>query len=829
MKKRSLALLGIAALATLSLASCKDNKKPGTTTTGGDTPKPTDTGSGETGSSQAATGTDAYYTAGDNSSGVCKWAPMSFADAKKKYVDKNGDPIGGQIDAWIVYSKSYGTTYNNVLGDKSTTNPIDHQTYTEGDTLPAWKAFAEKLGLTKITQGAAYGADDANNYTNFQGAKKDSTTGLYADRNGQIVDVFYNTTANLNELGDNGEVLDLTPYLNKMPAFSKFLEDNPEVRQELDHNGKIFYTPYMDGYQAIERNFVMDTTQVAKLLDEDLPTGTGALVAGASAAADSKGLKGAPSAEPFMGKDGKNYDQALKIKIVNPKDTTKTAEVTVKQTDNIITLQNAALAKTDGSTTGKTLIDQFKKYAKEAYGDIIDNYYDGKISKMFTSVGACYNADDLVALLRIFKANPDVLYGSKDVYDEVVPVFPRGQANNRVENILNFGATLYGVQGRGSEYDHLFFGADGTIHDFDTAQASYDMLDKLHNLYSEGLIQANFWAGSAGTAGIDKFFKHSLDESTFGLLEYDYTATQSAANDLANGIGTASTSRKTSKSGFDFSTISVTGVNCILSPLTYVSTDSFTYAQNLDDRTGKTIARYYEENRAVKNTSWSIPSKSDNINSAIALMDFMFTKEGWEIQNFGPSTYWDYATILGEANTPKLKQTLLDHFAQCSLDFWNYCRGFLGTTQGIGHYRPSTLDFQATNANAQDSYSALTFAANLGVQMTSRAIAKKEDISWHASMPMAVFSKMNAEVAKTYAGVTTFWSQAGKATKDGSMVGWVKVVADGKDTTDNVLTGVEGKDYKYSDILAERVTKNTTYLAEMGKKMNIAAPETKKA
>ena len=827
MKKRSLALLGIAALATLSLASCKDNKKPGTTTTGGDTPKPTDTGSGETGSSQAAKGTDAYYTAGDNSSGVCKWAPMSFADAKAKYVDKDGKPIGGAINAWIVYSKSYGTTYNNVLGDKSKTNPIDGHTYTEGDTLPAWKAFADTLGLTGITQGAAYGADDANNYTNFQQKKKDSTTGLYEDRNGDIVDVFYNTTANLNELGDNGEVLDLTSYLNKMPAFSKFLEDNPEVRQELDHNGKIFYTPYMDGYQAIERNFVMDTTQVAKLLDEDLPTGTGALVAGASAAADSKGLKGAPSAEPFMGKDGKNYDQALKIKIVNPKDTTKTAEVTVKQTDNIITLQNAALAKTDGSTTGKTLIDQFKAYAKAAYGDIIDTKYDGKISKMFTSVGACYNADDLVALLRLFKANPDVLFGSAEAYDEVVPVFPRGQADNRVENILNFGATLYGVQGRGSEYDHLFFGADGKIHDFDTAQASYDMLDKLHALYSEGLIQANFWSGDKGTAGLDTFFKRSLDNSTFGLLEYDYTATQAAANDIKDGVGTKSESRKKAACGFDFSKTQVQGVAPILSPLTYVSTESFTYAQNLDDKTGKTLTRYYEENRSVKNTSWAIPAASDNKDDAIKLMDYMFSEEGWRIQNFGPEGYWDLGTVLGEENTPVIKQSVLNHFAGTGLDFWNYCRGFLGTTQGIGHYRPTTLDYQACNFYARDGYTKLTLAADLGVQMNSRAVGDKSEITWHASMPMAVFSLMSEEVSNKYLGVTTFWAQKGKASADGTKTGWVKIVADGSDTTENVLSGVGGKEYKYSDVLDQRVTKNTTYLNTMGKKMGLEAPESK--
>ena len=800
MKKKTLALFGAVAFAGVALASCSKAKNP-------DDPSGDDT----EGRVHVA---DAYYSGSDNSSGEVTWAPKTLSEVQSAY------QTSGSINAWITYSKTYGTTFNDVIADTYRTNPIDNVTYSAGNTLPAWKEFATKLGFTAITQGSAYGStlDDTVNYNNFVAAKN-AQSGQYIDKNGDVTDIFYNTTSNLNKLGDANELVDLTTYLNqqKMPAFAKFLEDNPEIRTEITHNGKIFYTPYLDGYQAIERNFMMDTTQVEKLLDTALPTGTGLLAAGKDGA--EKGLKSEPKAEQFIGEDGYNYDKDMQIAIVNPS-TSQKVTVTVHKTDNILKLQNEALKN---GTTGGDLIAQFKTYAQAAYGDIINTYYGGKISKMFTSAGACYNADDLVALLRIFKANPDVLYGSADVYDEVVPVFPRGQANNRVENILNFGATLYGVQGRGSEYDHLFFGADGKIHDFDTQQSSYDMLDKLHALYEEGLIQANFWAGSGGSDGINNFFiKKNANKSTFGLMEYDYIATQAAANDLKDGVGTAPSSRKTSASGFDFSEIQVRGVAAVLSPLTYVSTEQYSYDQKLDNNTGKTLCRYYEENRAVKNTSWSIPKTSDNIETAIALMDFMFTKEGWEIQNFGPQGYWTYVTVLGEANTPVLNQAILNHFSSTGIDFWNYCRGFLGTTQGIGHYRPTTLDYQATNYYAREGYANLTLAAKLGVQMTSRSVGNAADITWHTSMPMAVFSTMSTEIANTYAGVSTFWAQGNKATKDGSQNGWVAIVANGSSYASTVVSA-NNVDYQYKDIMGDqRTVKNTSYLNSMASSMGNA-------
>ena len=767
MKKKTLALLGAAALVGVALASCSEKKK---------------TDDGE------------------------KWE------------------VGGELDLWHVYNKSYGTTYNGVITNGKTTNPIDKLKYTSGDQLPAWKEFTKKLGLSRINQAGNYGESDADNLKSFNGAKE--SDGVYRDKNSNVTDLFYNTTANLNQLGDDGQLLDLTKYIDggKMPYFKAYLDANPAIKAEITHNDKIFYTPYLDGYQQVERNYMMDVAQVAKLLDDDLPTGTGQLAAGSTAPADSKGLKGAPQVAPFIDANYNYPDATTSIDIINPANGEKVT-VTVNQTTNILKQQNELLA---AGTTGGALINQFKAYADAAYGNIITTYYGGDYSKIFTSVGACYNADDLVALLRIFKANPDVLYGDATKYDAVVPVFPRGLKDNRVELILNFACTLYGVQGRGSEYDHLFFGADGKIHDFETQQSSYDLLDKLHALYSEQLIEQNFWVGSkdAETASLDKYFKKiTADTSTFGLMEYDYIATQSSANDFYKGVGTKSETRQTNKvSGYDFSDDEITTVNAILSPLTYVATDSYDWAQPLDNNTGKTIQRYYEENRSVKNTSWAIPKGSDNIPSAIALMDYMFSDEGWSIQNFGPEGYWDKGTVLGEENTPIIKETVLNHFAETGLDFWNYCRGFIGTTHGIGHYRPSTLDFQATNYYARDSYTNLVLACTKGVQTFSTA--KTENFDWKTSMPMAVFSLMDNSVAQQYEGVTKFWAQAGKRASDDN--GWIAIMKNGSTYANTVVTTENGQ-YTYTQVKGQIAQKNRTYLYSMGEKMNMIAPEARQA
>ena len=736
------------------------------------------------------------------------WNPLSLAEAQKSY------NVSGSIDANVVYNRNYGITYNGALKNASTVNPIDGLTYAVGDTLPAWKEFATKLGLASINQAGLYGSNDASSYNMV---RENNFIGI----NGEQTDIFSNTTANLKALAADKKLVDLLPYLNsgKMPAFNRFLNNNPEIASEILVNGGIYYLPYFDGYQNFEKSFILDTAIVEKLLDEDLPEGTGNLLAGASADINSKGLKGSPVAEPYI--DGNyNYPSATQISIVNPN--TKTAvKVNVAQTSNIIKDQNALLAVTDGSTTGKDLIDQFKNYARAAYGDIIDNYYDGKISKMFTSVGACYNADDLVALLRIFKANPDVLYGSADAYDEVVPVFPRGGADNRVYNILQFGATLYGVQGFDSELDNLYIGADGKMHDAQTTKASYDLLDKLNGLYSEGLIEEGFWVYRTGTIGVDTYFKKTANNPTFGLLEYDYIATQTVSNDLYKGIGTDPSKRKTAACGFDFSNMEIKGIAPVLSPLTYVSTNSSDINQDLDDTEGKTIQRYYESNRTIKGTSWAIPYNSDNIDSAIALMDLMFTKEGWEIQNFGPSDYWDYQNILG-VETPVIKDIIFEHALASNIDIWTYFYGFMGTALGIAHYRPITLDLQTASRYSQEAYINLVLACNLNVQINSRFVASAlSPMAWNSAIPLEL-TRMDADTYKSYGALDEYWNSHGKAARDGNPTGWVKSIVGASDTDEVIYYNGS---YTLSGVKALQTTKNLTYLKFMSSQLDLIPEE----
>ena len=695
------------------------------------------------------------------------WNPLSLAEAQKSY------NVSGSIDASVVCSRNSGISYNNAITKVDPINPIDGLYYTKGDILPAWKEITNKLGLSSIRDGGYYGQSD----NQIRDILRDSD---FIGYNEKATDIFSNTTSNLNILAAENKLVDLSKYLSsgKMPAFTRFLNNNPEILKDLLIDDKLYYLPYFDGYQAVEESFIIDTALVEKLLDEELPDGTGELVAGVAAANDSKGLKGSPTAAPYI--DGNyNYPTATQISIVDPN--TKTAvKVNVAQTSNIIKDQNALLSTTDGSATGKALINQFKTYAREAYGDIIDTYYDGKISKMFTSIGACYNADDLVALLRIFKANPDVLYGSADAYDEVVPVFARGGADNRVYDILQFGATLYGVQGFGSGCETIFVGADGMLHDAKATTASYDMVLKLNSLYSEGLIAQDFFVKSTATKGFDTYFRKTADNPTFGLLEYDFTASQSSANDLYNAVGTDPSLRKTAACGFDFSKMEIKGIAPILSPLTYVSTNSFDSNQNLDDTEGKTIQRYYEENRAIKNYSWAIPYNSDNIDSAIALMDFMFTKEGWEIINFGPSDYWDYQNILG-VETPVIKDEVFEHIQTTGLDTWGYFRGVIGTTLNVAHYRPITLDLQTSSKYSQEAYINLVLACNLNVQINSRFVGSElSTMTWNSSISPNIRNYLDLNTIGGYNNDSNYWRNNLIATT-GDTVGWVKTVVEGKE------------------------------------------------
>ena len=148
-------------------------------------------------------------------------------------------------------------------------------------------------------------------------------------------DVIHNSPelpANIEAMGKKDKAVDLLQYVNqgKMPAFKAWLDANPTMAKAITKGGKIYYTPYFDGYQDVERMFVMDTNVTKAVLDatdftdfDDIKSGKGG--------ADNT-LKEAKYT-PYMDAE---YNYRAKTTTVPCLDGDKVVNIDIKQTKNII-------------------------------------------------------------------------------------------------------------------------------------------------------------------------------------------------------------------------------------------------------------------------------------------------------------------------------------------------------------------------------------------------------------------------------------------------------------------------------------------------------------
>ena len=78
------------------------------------------------------------------------------------------------------------------------------------------------------------------------------------------------TAAKLSEAGESGLVVNIADYLDQMPNFKAYLDANPIVKLSITGNtdtGAIYFSPYFDGVNDIERMPLMRVDWVKKLLD----------------------------------------------------------------------------------------------------------------------------------------------------------------------------------------------------------------------------------------------------------------------------------------------------------------------------------------------------------------------------------------------------------------------------------------------------------------------------------------------------------------------------------------------------------------------------------
>jgi putative aldouronate transport system substrate-binding protein len=707
----------------------------------------------------------------------------------------------GEVNVYINYKGQAGVTLRDANGYY---NKVEQKNYAKGDLLPVWEQLQKKVGVT-IKEATEYGKSSDNDVY-----KQVDPAGYKSEvDSSKMIDLFYNATSNIEKMGAANKAVDLLQYVNDgtMPNFKKFLESNPTMKKALTKGGKIYYTPYFDGYNNIERMFVVDTDLVKKVLDNDDQTKDTAKNQGNSATGVAK-----VEFQPFMD-DNNNYAADTKVKV--SKDAAL-QEITIKKTTNIIKQQNASMT---AGASGADLRKQLKDYLQAAFGEYVG---EGKLYKNYSDIyiseSAAYNTDELIALMRVIKASAELISG--DANNEIEIICPRGQDRTRVQNVMMI-MKIFGIQGMDGETDMLYYDQDGNLNDAASTAATYEGLKYLSQLYDEGLILGEFYksaASNSGTAYTAKYFGKTAANPGYGFMLYDFCATQAQNNTIdEDKVGTADSKRQGT-----FKDTSVTGIMPILSPLTYWATEKGTNAKTdqLKNRTHKTLIRYEESNRALKTTSWCIPTTATNKVGAAKLMDYLVGQNGAIINDFGPKQYWKDPsgatfTYLNE-KTPEFNDTFKGMISESGKDFWTFARNYLGATHGIGYTRTATINYLATNKYGKIGQLNMDNSIESGATNLCLVDKYGATATFDTSVPSSGYEAVTDAVAKTYDAVTSFWS-ADKLASDAN--GWVKaVVSPVADITNNLACGktnTTNVNYTYGDVQNQIAARITGYLFTM--------------
>jgi len=541
----------------------------------------------------------------------------------------------------------------------------DGVTYHSGDFKPTWVAVQDILGITIEDQYQGNGA----------GAEFD-----YWKEKLDQVDVLSGTAAKLSENGVAGLLVNIGEYLDQMPNFKAYLDENPIVRLSITGNvedGAIYFSPYFDGVDDIEKMPLMRTDWVEKLLN-----GEGAFAAEASAA-----LKAAVY-QPYMPTSGK-----VEIDVV--KADGSAVETIAKDYDaagNIIANMNAA-----GALDGVAAVNMLREYIDKAY----NGYYGTNRADLFIGQNAAWDADELVALLRCVVANARTLNGT----DKIEGLFSREENNTaRRADVYRFAGILFGVRGLESRQDFLYVGTDGELHDARQEVATYEALGRMHALVEEGLISTAFING-------EEVKTENYLENDLGFMHYDYNQTQTVYNKtkLDNAAGEK--------------------YMAVMVPV------ARWYDGTSEDGV---FMRFTESWRSVKTDGWGISkagvgSDTNKLNAALALIDYAYSPEGVIMMSYGPEAFRKNETFLFNGKEmPKIADATYEElWEKAKGNYTNYARQYLGST--LSFMKSQAFEYQCTHEVGREGAGKISTAIGLGtIKHPLLAVTENE---WYTSVP----------------------------------------------------------------------------------------------
>ena len=565
-------------------------------------------------------------------------------------------------------------------------------TYQAGDLKPTWVEVQNRLGMVF-----------ENKYQGNSAAKEFE---YWKDRMNEV-DMLSGTASTLSEYGETGALVNLADYLDMMPNFKAYLDANPIVLLSITGNtdtGAIYFSPYFDGVNDIERMPLMRTDWVEKLLN-----GEGEFTAEAC------GTLAAAVYEPYMPTTGK-----VEVEVVTADGSA--VETVTKDYDaagNIVATMNAA-----GTIDGVAAVNMLRTYIDTAY----NGYYGTNRADLFIGQNAAWDADELVALLRCVVSNAQTLNGTDTVYG----LFSREDANNqRRVDMFRFCGTLFGVRGLESRQDYLYVGADGKLHDARQEEATYAALERMNAMVQEGLISRSFVESSDEKT-------QTMLENDLGFMHYDYNQTQTIYNETKLQDGEK--------------------YRAVMVPVARWNDGQEQFIRFTESwRSVKT------DGWAISVAG--VGNDQNKLYAALKLIDYAYSPEGQILMSYGPDEFiktnadGSYVTFNFNGNQMPViaDATYAELWEKASGNYTNYARQYLGST--LSFLKSQAFEYQCTALAGQEGAAIISNAIALGV-IKHPELAITEN-PWYTSIPTVLPStSVESDMINSYTSLRTGFSSS---------------------------------------------------------------------
>ena len=590
----------------------------------------------------------------------------------------------------------------------------DGNQYRLGDLKPTWVQVSNDLGIIFEDK--------------FSGAGSAEKEFKYWNDAGKLgeVDIVAGSAAKLQEAGAAGQLINLAEYLQYMPNFYAYLQENPVVRLSVTADvttGAIYMSPYFDGVDDIERFPLVRADMVQKLLDGNTPfTGANREV---NTTAYTPYITENYSIESLTA-DGKG---------------TQTITKDFSKAQNIIAQMNAAT-----NLTGDQAVAMFRAYIDAMYGDVYANRSD-----LFLGYNAAWDADELVALLRCAVAS----FSYTNAEGNVVPIeglYSRETSNQQREvDLYRFAGSLFGVRGMESRKDFLYFDSEGKLHSARSEEATWKALEKMNALVKEGLLIVNEGSGKSA----DYLAKDA------GIVSYDYCQTQTILNDTKLQEGEKYTAMMVPVAKW-YDGSNANGV----------------------------FMRFTESWRSVKTDGWAISKagvsngdgtiNTDKLNAALTLIDFAFSVQGQITMSYGSDafikvkdasvevkTWEDVAKKYETFNFNGKEMPIVSDAMAAELweiadgNYTNYARYFLGSTLN-GFPKSQAFEFQCTHEVGKEGAGKVSAAIGLGT--IKHPVLGVADNMWYTSVPTSLpFTTAENDEVSGYKNLSSYFKTDSKS------------------------------------------------------------------